>query len=104
MRAHKPQRRARQMDPMLKDMQEVEAEELAAELLPIAGATPEPSTAYTPAATISAEPQLRNLQKELLGFVPAALRRKQAASRKTASLPKGARPNINAAPEVDENE
>ncbi|KAL0088098.1 WW domain binding protein 11-domain-containing protein [Phycomyces blakesleeanus] len=99
-------RRARQMDPMLKDMQEVEAEELAAELLPIAGATPEPSSSttagvYTPAATISAEPQLRNLQKELLGFVPAALRRKQAASRKTASLPKGARPNINAAPEVD---
>jgi WW domain-binding protein 11 len=28
--------------------------------------------------TISAEPQLRDLQKELLGFVPAAVRRKQA--------------------------
>ncbi|KAI8097985.1 uncharacterized protein B0P05DRAFT_522847 [Gilbertella persicaria] len=30
------------------------------------------------APTISAEPQLRDLQKELLGFVPAAIRRKQA--------------------------
>ncbi|KAI8335633.1 hypothetical protein EDC96DRAFT_524609 [Choanephora cucurbitarum] len=29
------------------------------------------------APTISAEPQLRDLQKELLGFVPAAIRRKQ---------------------------
>ncbi|KAG1456535.1 hypothetical protein G6F56_006807 [Rhizopus delemar] len=28
-------------------------------------------------ATISAEPQLRDLQKELLGFVPASVRRKQ---------------------------
>ncbi|KAI8378935.1 WW domain binding protein 11-domain-containing protein [Blakeslea trispora] len=34
------------------------------------------------APTISAEPQLRDLQKELLGFVPAAIRRKQA--KKTA--------------------
>lgn len=56
----------------------------------------------TVAPTISAEPQLRDLQKELLGFVPAALRRKQAMAKKVASLPKGARPNINAAPSLDE--
>lgn len=58
----------------------------------------------TPAtATISAEPQLRDLQKELLGFVPAALRRKQAMAKKVASLPKGARPNINPAPSLEED-
>ncbi|KAG0173617.1 hypothetical protein DFQ30_007382 [Apophysomyces sp. BC1015] len=73
------------------------------------GTSPEPelpSTATKPTestpAMISAEPQLRDLQKELLGFVPAALRRKQAAAKKTASLPKGARPTINAAPEVED--
>lgn len=53
-------------------------------------------------ATISAEPQLRDLQKELVGFVPAALRRKQAQAKKTELLPKGARPNeINLAPDVE---
>lgn len=42
-------------------------------------------------ATISAEPQLRDLQKELLGFVPTALRRKQT---KKTPLPKEAKPHI----------
>lgn len=71
-------------------------------------AEPTTSASVTAAAsvapTISAEPQLRDLQKELIGFVPAALRRKQAAANKIASLPKGARPNINAAPSLDEEE
>jgi hypothetical protein len=40
----------------------------------------------------------------LLGFVPAALRRKQANAQKKAALPKGARPNINAAPTIDDEE
>ncbi|CAO3701255.1 unnamed protein product [Rhizopus microsporus] len=35
-------------------------------------------------ATISAEPQLRDLQKELLGFVPASVRRKQVKANKNA--------------------
>ncbi|GAA5813022.1 hypothetical protein MFLAVUS_006488 [Mucor flavus] len=56
------------------------------------------------APTISAEPQLRDLQKELLGFVPAAIRRKQAAAKKVAALPKGARPNINPAPSLEAEE
>lgn len=47
---------------------------------------------------ISAEPQLRDLEKETLAFVPAAIRRKQNAASKKASLPKEARPHINAAP------
>ncbi|ORX52472.1 hypothetical protein DM01DRAFT_1336846 [Hesseltinella vesiculosa] len=53
-------------------------------------------------ATISAEPQLRDLQKELVTFVPAALRRKQAKAKQMESLPKGARAdNINLAPDVE---
>lgn len=63
---------------------------------------PKPTREQIAAATISAEPQLRDLQKELLGFVPAAVRRKQAAQKKTAALPKGAKPIINAAPDVEE--
>ncbi|KAI8344384.1 WW domain binding protein 11-domain-containing protein [Chlamydoabsidia padenii] len=60
------------------------------------------STETSKTATISAEPQLRDLQKELVGFVPAALRRKQAQTKKTDLLPKGARPNdINLAPDVE---
>lgn len=35
-------------------------------------------------ATISAEPQLRDLQKELLGFVPVSVRRKQVKTNKNA--------------------
>ncbi|CEP14653.1 hypothetical protein [Parasitella parasitica] len=53
-------------------------------------------TASTP--VISAEPQLRDLEKETLAFVPAAIRRKQNAANKKASLPKEARPHIDAAP------
>ncbi|CAO3637254.1 unnamed protein product [Cunninghamella blakesleeana] len=54
-------------------------------------------------ATISAEPQIRDLQKELVTFVPAALRRKQAQAKKAESLPKNAKPsNINLAPDVEE--
>ncbi|KAG2199633.1 hypothetical protein INT47_005158 [Mucor saturninus] len=62
----------------------------------------EESLSAAVAPTISAEPQLRDLQKELLGFVPAALRRKQAMAKKVASLPKGARPNINPAPSLED--
>ncbi|CDS07670.1 hypothetical protein LRAMOSA01619 [Lichtheimia ramosa] len=65
---------------------------------------PKPTREQIAAATISAEPQLRDLQKELLGFVPAAVRRKQAAQKKTAALPKGAKPVINAAPDVEEEQ
>lgn len=64
-------------------------------------------TAKLPSAvapTISAEPQLRDLRKELLGFVPAALRRKQTQAKKHASLPKEARPIINAAPSIDQED
>ncbi|KAI8644991.1 WW domain binding protein 11-domain-containing protein [Parasitella parasitica] len=50
------------------------------------------------APVISAEPQLRDLEKETLAFVPAAIRRKQNAAHKRASLPKEARPHIDAAP------
>ena len=65
---------------------------------------PKPTREQIAAATISAEPQLRDLHKELLGFVPAAVRRKQAAQKKTAALPKGAKPIINAAPDVEEEQ
>ncbi|KAI8978408.1 hypothetical protein BDB01DRAFT_799722 [Pilobolus umbonatus] len=61
-------------------------------------------SAATVVPTISAEPQLRDLRKELIGFVPTALRRKQAAAKKVASLPKGVRPTINAAPAIDQAE
>ncbi|KAI8073835.1 WW domain binding protein 11-domain-containing protein [Gongronella butleri] len=53
-------------------------------------------------ATISAEPQLRDLQKELVGFVPAALRRKQTKAKQQDQLPKGARADkVNLAPDVE---
>ncbi|KAI7869142.1 WW domain binding protein 11-domain-containing protein [Spinellus fusiger] len=118
-RTHHQYVRARQIDPMLRDIQPAEETEDALEALertlleednvsstayslpPAHSASP---AVYAPTATISAEPQLRDLQKELLGFVPAALRRKQAASNKAASLPKGARPTINAAPEVEDGQ
>ncbi|KAG2193836.1 hypothetical protein INT46_011677 [Mucor plumbeus] len=58
--------------------------------------TQQPTHSSTP--VISAEPQLRDLEKETLAFVPAAIRRKQNAANKKASLPKEARPHINAAP------
>ncbi|KAL0143259.1 WW domain binding protein 11-domain-containing protein [Mucor lusitanicus] len=63
--------------------------------------TQQPATTTTQHAStpvISAEPQLRDLEKETLAFVPAAIRRKQTAASKKASLPKEARPDINAAP------
>ncbi|KAF0539359.1 formin-like protein 5 [Gigaspora margarita] len=47
---------------------------------------------------IQAEPQVRNLQKELTTLVPAALLRKKADARK----PKVARPVVNAAPNIDD--
>jgi hypothetical protein len=40
----------------------------------------------------------------LLGFVPTALRRKQTQAKKHASLPKEARPNINAAPSIEDEQ
>lgn len=62
--------------------------------------TQQPASTIQHASTpvISAEPQLRDLEKETLAFVPAAIRRKQNAASKKASLPKEARPDINAAP------
>lgn len=55
----------------------------------------------TPAVTISAAPQVRDLQKELVGFVPAAVRKKQLQAGKKGTVPKVARPTINAAPDMD---
>ncbi|CAG8455892.1 9312_t:CDS:2, partial [Scutellospora calospora] len=54
------------------------------------------NTTATP--VIQAEPQVRNLQKELTTLVPAALLRKKADARK----PKVARPVVNAAPNIDD--
>lgn len=51
--------------------------------------------AVTAAATITAEPELRDFKKESTAFVPAALKRKRAAA---ASSTGGGR--INAAPSV----
>lgn len=68
----------------------------------VAPPPPPPSSEPSKTAIISAEPQLRDLQKELVAFVPAALRKKQAQAKKTESLPKNARPsNINLAPDVE---
>ncbi|CAG8724385.1 11938_t:CDS:2, partial [Acaulospora colombiana] len=47
---------------------------------------------------IQAEPQVRNLQKELTTLVPSSLLRKKAS----ASKPKVARPVVNAAPNIDD--
>ncbi|CAG8477921.1 868_t:CDS:10 [Dentiscutata erythropus] len=55
------------------------------------------TTTATP--VIQAEPQVRNLQKELTTLVPAALLRKKADARK----PKVARPVVNAAPNIDDD-
>ncbi|CAG8515400.1 1290_t:CDS:2 [Ambispora gerdemannii] len=61
-----------------------------------------PNKVFTSAATatpiIQAEPQVRNLQKELTTLVPAALLRKKAS----ASKPKVSRPIVNAAPNIDD--
>nr|CAG8594791.1 6376_t:CDS:2 [Entrophospora candida] len=46
----------------------------------------------------TAEPQVRNLQKELTALVPASLLRKKAASNK----PKVIRPSVNTAPNIDD--
>jgi hypothetical protein len=54
--------------------------------------------------TISAAPQVRDLQKELVGFVPAAVRKKQLQAGKKGAVPKVVRPNINAAPDMDDQE
>lgn len=58
-------------------------------------------TPTTAAVTISAAPQVRDLQKELVGFVPAAVRKKQLQAGKKGTIPKVARPTINAAPDMD---
>ncbi|CAG8586456.1 14831_t:CDS:10, partial [Gigaspora rosea] len=61
---------------------------------------PPPFSSQVTRATpvIQAEPQVRNLQKELTTLVPAALLRKKADARK----PKVARPVVNAAPNIDD--
>jgi hypothetical protein len=56
------------------------------------------------AVTISAAPQVRDLQKELVGFVPAAVRKRKLQAGKKGTLPKVARPTINAAPDMDDDE
>jgi WW domain-binding protein 11 len=58
-------------------------------------------TPPTAAVTISAAPQVRDLQKELVGFVPAAVRKKRLQAGKKGTIPKVARPTINAAPDMD---
>ncbi|KAI8982256.1 hypothetical protein BDF20DRAFT_459678 [Mycotypha africana] len=67
-------------------------------------ASSQPQQAVKVTPVISAEPQLRDLQKEALQFVPAAIRKKQQHAKKVAALPKGARPTINAAPSIEEEE
>ncbi|CAG8573565.1 9995_t:CDS:10 [Acaulospora morrowiae] len=63
---------------------------------------PKPEQQTRPTVTaipiIQAEPQVRNLQKELTTFVPASLLRKKASAKK----PKVARPIVNAAPNIDD--
>jgi hypothetical protein len=54
--------------------------------------------------TISAAPQVRDLQKELVGFVPAAVRKKKLQAGKKGIVPKVARPTINAAPDMDDDD
>ncbi|KAF9423939.1 hypothetical protein BGZ76_003593, partial [Entomortierella beljakovae] len=66
---------------------------------------PRPATAQTPAkptqaagsASISAEPQLRNLQKELVHLVPSTIMRKRVTQKGKIGKP------VNAAPGVDED-
>ncbi|KAJ2961510.1 hypothetical protein NQZ79_g3208 [Umbelopsis isabellina] len=62
------------------------------------------TVAATAPVTISAAPQVRDLQKELVGFVPAAVRKKQLQAGKKGAVPKVVRPNINAAPDLDDQE
>ncbi|KAK9763250.1 hypothetical protein K7432_010256 [Basidiobolus ranarum] len=55
-------------------------------------------------AVISAEPQIRNLQKELTKLVPAAVLRKKATGGVSSpAIPKVSLPKINAAPDMDYN-
>ncbi|KAI8575035.1 hypothetical protein K450DRAFT_263616 [Umbelopsis ramanniana AG] len=63
-----------------------------------------PTEAVSATVTISAAPQVRDLQKELVGFVPAAVRKKKLQAGKKGTIPKVARPAINAAPDMDDDE
>nr|CAG8581110.1 5581_t:CDS:2 [Entrophospora candida] len=56
------------------------------------------STPITAMSVIQAEPQVRNLQKELTTLIPATLLRKKAVSNK----PKVIRPLVNTAPNIDD--
>ncbi|KAI0688144.1 WW domain binding protein 11-domain-containing protein [Cytidiella melzeri] len=68
----------------------------ASRLQPHPSLPPKPSTPEVlVAATVSAEPELRDLKKESTSFVPAALRKKNEAA--------GAASRVNAAPTVDSN-
>lgn len=60
--------------------------------------------AVSATVTISAAPQVRDLQKELVGFVPAAVRKRKLQAGKKGTIPKVARPTINAAPDMDDDE
>lgn len=60
--------------------------------------------AVSATVTISAAPQVRDLQKELVGLVPAAVRKRKLQAGKKGTIPKVARPTINAAPDMDDDE
>ncbi|KAJ1530017.1 hypothetical protein HK096_008962, partial [Nowakowskiella sp. JEL0078] len=55
-------------------------------------------------AVISAEAQLRDLQKELVAFVPAALKRSNPAPSNTGVRRVGSVPRVNAAPDVGDSQ
>ncbi|KAI9203250.1 WW domain binding protein 11-domain-containing protein [Polychytrium aggregatum] len=66
---------------------------------------PTPRPAPAPGTVISAAPQVRDFQKELTSLVPPSLLRKSktsAALKPSASLPAMGKPQVNAAPDLDE--
>lgn len=64
-------------------------------------ASPPPAPKPAGPVTISAEPKLRDLQKELLNFVPASIRRKQLGATKKQVNSKPAPANVEGAPSID---
>lgn len=57
--------------------------------------------AVAAAATIVAEPELRDLKKEATAFVPAAMRKKKAAAAAGVALSGSGVGKLNAAPDAD---
>ncbi|KAJ1948880.1 hypothetical protein EC988_004992, partial [Linderina pennispora] len=69
-----------------------------------ASASEAPKKPIPVATVLAAEPEVRNLQKELRSFVPAAIARKQKQKerqRVIASVPSAPKMIVNAAPDVD---